>query len=97
MTLPLTERQEALWRFIKSCERSPTYEEMSRALGYACKGQRIYDLVSALEAKGFVRKLRGGARNVVALDPQIDLAGVSTDALMRELERRIEPIRLVAA
>lgn len=89
MTLPLTERQEALWRFIKSCERSPTYEEMSRALGYAGKGQRIFDLVSALVTKGYVRKLPGGARNVVALDPQIDLAGVSTDALLREIETRL--------
>lgn len=89
MTLPLTERQEALWRFLKSCERSPTYEEMSRALGYSGKGQRVFDIVTALERKGYARRLPTGARNVVALDPHDDLSTFSTEALATELARRL--------
>jgi SOS-response transcriptional repressor LexA len=92
-TLPLTEKQERLWRFIKSCERSPTYDEMAVALGHKVKGQRVFDAIGALEAKGFVKRLPGRARSIVALDPALSLKSFSNSELLAELEQR--GIRLV--
>lgn len=89
MNLPLTARQEMLWRFIASCKRSPSYDEMAKALGYACRGQRIVDMVDALERKGFVRRVAKGARNVVALDHCVELAAIPTNRLADELARRL--------
>jgi hypothetical protein len=87
MTLPLTPKQEKLWRFIASCERSPTYDEMAQALGLKCRGGRVVEVVRALERKGFVH--RGvGARSIVAMRPNPDLAAISTDDLIVELTRR---------
>lgn len=89
MTLPLTERQEELWRFLKSCQRSPTYEEMAQALGYTCRGQRVADLVDALILKGFARKIKGGSRNIIPIDPnEAVLTTTPTSDLLAELERR---------
>lgn len=87
-TIPLTAKQERLWRYIASCERSPTYDEMAHALGYPCKGRRIVEVVTALERRGYIRRLHGCARTIVALDPERDLSRVPTEALMAELERR---------
>jgi LexA DNA binding domain-containing protein len=90
MTLPLTKRQEQLWRYIKSCERSPSYDEMAHALGYSCRGQRVYDIVTALHRKGYVRKVQGGSRNIVAIDPnQNVLRDIPTAELSAELARRL--------
>lgn len=92
--LALTEKQERLWRFIRSCERSPTYQEMSDALGAAAKGGRVCEVVDALEAKGFVRRTRNRARSIVALEPPantlsvLTAASVTTEALLGELYRR---------
>lgn len=88
MTLPLTEKQERLWRYIKSCERSPTYAEMARDLGHKVKGAAIHRTVEALEAKGYVCRTRGRARSVIAIDPPANAPVITTAALMAELDRR---------
>jgi hypothetical protein len=87
MTLPLTKQQEKLWRFIKSCERSPTYDEMCVYMGIVKSG--ICRLINSLERKGFVRRDKWRACSVVALDPELDLANVPTPVLAAELARRL--------
>jgi SOS-response transcriptional repressor LexA len=91
---PLTERQEQLWRYIKGCDRSPSFQEMVDALGYKSKS-RVADMISALERKGYVSTIgqsRGGyrmARSIVANDgPRPDLSGYTSDELISEVERR---------
>jgi SOS-response transcriptional repressor LexA len=45
---------------------SPTYDELRAALGLASKSG-VARLVDALEAQGFVRRGKGGARNLEVL------------------------------
>lgn len=85
-TLPLTRRQEQLWRFIKSCRRSPSFEEMAVAMGTG-RGN-ISRMILSLKEKGFVNYLPARARSIVALDPGEDLSHFRTAALVGELERR---------
>jgi SOS-response transcriptional repressor LexA len=87
VTLPLTEKQERVWRYIKSCKRSPSYREMERDLGYNIG--RLNDVVVTLKEKGFVTYIPKRARSLVALDPQVDLANVPTQDLVAELSRRL--------
>jgi SOS-response transcriptional repressor LexA len=96
--MPLTERQEQLWRFIKGCQRSPSFQEMVDALGYKSKS-RIHDMLNALERKGYITTIGQGpggyrmARSIVANDgPRPDLAGYTTDELADELSRRVEEL-----
>ena len=90
MTLPLTENQEKLWRYIQGCDRSPTFEEMAVAMGMSCRGGQVSQIVDALEAKGYVRRIPYRSRSIVALDPETtsSLRHVKTSELMAELERR---------
>jgi SOS-response transcriptional repressor LexA len=87
MTLPLTRRQEQLWRFIKSCDRSPTHQEMADAIGLKSRGQ-VNLMVVALKERGFVDYLPARARSIVALNPEEDLSLARTTELIAELERR---------
>jgi len=70
MTLPLTDRQEQLWRYIKSCERSPTFTEMRLALGLDSKSG-VHRLVTSLEERGYISRIKNRARSIVALDPPV--------------------------
>jgi SOS-response transcriptional repressor LexA len=89
VTLPLTEKQEQLWRYIKSCERSPSYHEMALELyGRTSAKGRINELIVALKGRGFVDYIPNRARSVVALNPSESLSKASTVALIAELERR---------
>jgi DNA-binding MarR family transcriptional regulator len=88
MTLPLTAQQEKLWRYIASCDRSPTVDEMSEEMGYAHKGGAIVNLLNDLEKRGFIRRIPNRARSIVALDPTIGLSPYSTSELLAELEKR---------
>jgi DNA-binding MarR family transcriptional regulator len=64
--LPLTTRQEELWRFIASCERSPTYFEIRDALGYrAIAG--IQRSLAKLEEYGFIRRVKNAKRSIELL------------------------------
>lgn len=86
--LPLTEKQERVWRYIRSCKRSPTYAEMQRDLGYNSRGE-LHKCVQALRRKGFIAGAEyGAARSLVPLEPKADLAIFPTDALAAELARR---------
>lgn len=87
MTLPLTPKQEKLWRFIRSCDRSPTHQEMADALGLKSRGQ-VNLTVVALKERGFVDYLPARARSIVALNPKEDLSRAPTTELIAELERR---------
>lgn len=85
--LPLTEKQERVWRYIRSCERSPTIAEMERDLGMGrCAIARRLD---ALEERHYISRIRYRARGIVALDPQADLAHFPTEALAAEIARRL--------
>lgn len=93
--LPLTVRQEQLWRYIRSCERSPTYSEMALALyGNVNAKGRVNILISALKERGFVDYIPNRARSIVALDPPastlsiLTAASATTEALLSELYRR---------
>jgi hypothetical protein len=87
--LPLTQKQEQLWRFIRSCERSPSYTEMSLAVyGKENAKGRINSLVCALKERGFVDYRPNRARTIVALNPANRISYITTDALIAELGRR---------
>jgi SOS-response transcriptional repressor LexA len=86
--LPLTPKQERVWRYIRSCERSPTYREMMRDLGMKGAG-RLSDVVVSLKERGYVDYTPGHARTLVALDPRDDLANFPTETLITELQRRL--------
>jgi SOS-response transcriptional repressor LexA len=88
MTLPLTPKQEKLWRFIASCERSPSHDEMTAALGGKTRGAMTHETILALEAKGYVKRTPHLARSIIAIDPSVGLTSVLTSELLAELERR---------
>lgn len=87
-TLPLTAKQERIWRYIASCERSPTYNELAEAIGLKSRGQ-LHTAVLALKKKGYVTYTPSVARSLVAIDPRQNLAGFSTADLAAELARRL--------
>jgi SOS-response transcriptional repressor LexA len=86
-SLPLTEKQERVWRYVKSCERSPSYREICAALGYKSVS-RISAIVLTLRKRGYVTYLPGMARTLRAIEPSGELAGFRTSELIFELERR---------
>jgi SOS-response transcriptional repressor LexA len=86
-TLPLTEKQERLWRFIASCERSPSYAEMCEAVGTRSIGS-IGVMVKRLRERGLISQRAGRWRSVTALEPRGSLDAWSDAELIVELERR---------
>ena len=86
-TLPLTPKQESVWRYLRSCKRSPSYDEMERDLGIGRGG--LNRMIVTMREKGFVTYVPNRARSLVALDPKVDLANVPTEALAAELARRL--------
>lgn len=98
----LTVKQADLLSFIRSEAaeiRTPSFEEMKDALGLSSKSG-VHRLLTSLEQRGFITRLPGYARNVVAVDnpvppgprerPAIEIAvgSMSTDHLIGELRRR---------
>ena len=57
----LTPRQHECWRFLASYTRehgyAPSFEEIAEAMQLASKSN-VHRLVSALEERGFIRRLR---------------------------------------
>jgi len=86
MTLPLTPKQERVWRYLRSCDRSPTYREMERDL----RAGNLNLTIATLKEKGFVAYVPGRARSLVAVEPGVTLAAFSTAALEAELKRRAQ-------
>lgn len=54
--IALTTKEEALWRYIRSCERSPTFDEMREALNLHSKSG-VHRLVCQLEKKGYISRV----------------------------------------
>lgn len=88
-TLPLTKKQEQLWRFIKSCKRSPSYAEMATAIyGKSNAKGRINTLVCALKERGLVDFIPNRARTIVALEPGARVSCITMTDLIAECSRR---------
>jgi SOS-response transcriptional repressor LexA len=89
-TLPLTAKQEQLWRFIQSCERSPSFEEMSLHMYGRTTGKgAIHVLTQELERRGYLRRDPLRARSIVAVVPCVEMSHISTADLASELARRL--------
>jgi SOS-response transcriptional repressor LexA len=89
-TLPLTPKQEKLWRFIASCDSSPSYVEMCAAVGTKSVGS-VFVMLERLEERGFIRRIPGKHRSIVAVnDAEVlpSLARFDDADLIAELERR---------
>ena len=93
--LPLTHKQEQLWRYLATCRRSPTFSEMMGELGLASKSG-VYKLLNSLEERGFIRRIRNRPRAIELIEqPSLslglgnaELASFSTVELREELRRR---------
>lgn len=88
--IPLTPKQEELLRYLRSCERCPTFDEMKDALGLKSKSG-VHRLVVGLESKGFIRRLRDRARAIELVEkPQLppSLSVYPVRDLVHEARRR---------
>lgn len=61
--IPLTDRQKQLLDYLRSCNRCPSYIEMRDALGLTSKSG-VHRLITALEERGFVRRLPNRSRAI---------------------------------
>jgi repressor LexA len=61
--IPLTERQQALLRFLQSQHTCPSFEQMRVALGLNSKSG-VHRLVESLERRGYIRRVVGLARAI---------------------------------
>jgi repressor LexA len=89
--VPLTEAQERALDYIKSRRRSPSIREICTHLGF--KSTKMgFDLVCALEERGFIRKMPNRPRAIQVIEnprlPDEGLAGYTTDELLGEIRRR---------
>lgn len=94
MTTGLTTNQADLLDYLKSSDRTPSYAEMARALGFKSKSM-IFRLIDGLEERGFIERLPNKSRAVRLIerpkpwaDIDAQLAGMPTGALIAELRRR---------
>ena len=88
--IPLTEKQQELLDYLKSCERSPSFDEMRDALGLRSKSG-VHRLVRSLEERGFIRRIPNRARAIEIVDghklPET-LAHFTQQQLAAEAKRR---------
>lgn len=96
--VPLTANQERLWRFIASCERSPTYAEMRDNIGF--RGYAgIQRALNRLEELGLIKRVKHRKRNIQLVqgpDGQKtvtfrSLSDWTIEQLRAELDRREAP------
>lgn len=94
MSQGLTTNQANLLDLLRSSERTPSYAEMARALGFKSRSM-ICRIIDALEERGFIERLPGKYRSIRLIekpepwtDIDVHLAGVSTKDLIAELRRR---------
>lgn len=94
----LTAKQAELLAFVEGHMAAnngiaPSFEEMALGVGVASKSG-IHRLLTALEERGYIRRLRDRARALEVVPPAerrhpgVSLMAFSTDELFRELERR---------
>jgi repressor LexA len=103
--IALTAKQKQLLDYLDSCERCPTFEEMKAAIGSKSKSG-VHRLITALEERGFVRRLPNRARAIeivpnrplfklnTALRP--DLSEFTTNELLDEVARRLPKLMQAA-
>lgn len=104
----LTRKQNELLNYIELViateGTSPSFEEMKEALGLKSKSG-VHRLVSALEERGYIRRLTNraralevvagrrdetaGKRPILRAEPVNPLAGFSLHQLQAEIERRV--------
>lgn len=76
---PLTPRERAMLTLIEETHAahgvSPSYQEMMEALELSSLS-RVSELVTRLEQKGYVRRHRGGYRNLELLTPSLHASDV---------------------
>lgn len=94
----LTAQQSNLLAYLRSYlqgsrGKAPSFDEMQADLGLASKSS-VHRLLTALEDRGHIRRLRNQAR-AIELVEHSDLSAVPVRALLAELRRR--DIRLVEA
>ena len=79
----LTMKQDLLLRFIhdwmKTHQRCPSFDEMMEGIGLKSKSN-IHRLVSALEERGYVRRLPNRARALEIIKPPLDEGGQNLSA-----------------
>lgn len=91
--VPLTERQERVLAYIKSCSRSPSVREIMSGVG-AKSVSDTHKVIGCLEERGFIRRLRGRARALEVikspgfLSAHPTLEAISSEDLRAELRRR---------
>lgn len=94
----LTAKQAEMLAFIERYKDAfdgvaPTFEEMKLGLGLASKSG-VHRLLTALEERGYIRRLRDRVRALEVVPPQerihpgVSLMAYPAEELIRELERR---------
>lgn len=86
MTQGITRKQAELLNYLRSCETTPSFEEMRAALGLSSKSG-VHRLVEALVERGRIRRRYNRARSIEVLE-DTGLRQFSTDALLKELGSR---------
>jgi SOS-response transcriptional repressor LexA len=87
---PLTAAQQKLLDYLRSCDRSPSFEEMRVALGLHSKSG-VHRLVGALEERRFIRRIANRARCIeIVEDPNLrsSIAHFTPTELANEAKRR---------
>ena len=90
----LTPRQADMLALLKRSPLTPSFEEMQSALGLSSKSG-VHRLITALEERGFIARIRNRARAIQVLDTPKSwdrhaLAQFTDDDLMNELRNRAE-------
>lgn len=88
--IPLTKKQAELLDYLKSCKRSPSFDEMRQALGAKSKSG-VHRLVSALEERGYIRRVFNRARCIEIVEqPKLpeNLVQFTNEQLASEADRR---------
>ena len=79
--IPLTEKQNQLLEYLRSCDRCPSFDEMKDALGLHSKSG-VHRLIDSLEERGFIRRIPNRARAIeIVEDPKIPLSALAPEDL----------------
>ena len=94
MSQGLTTHQANLLAFLRSSERTPSYAEMTRAIGLKARSH-IYKILNGLEDRGYIERLPNKSRAVRLLaeprawhEDEMPLSEYKTERLLDELRRR---------
>lgn len=88
--MPLTSKQKQLLDYLNGCETCPSFEEMKAALGLKSKSG-VHRLVSALEQRGFIKRIPDRARAIeITNEPKLpeSLGRFTAKEIAAEASRR---------